>query len=316
VPFAPPPSLDLATTFPELAGLRRAVGMGDWPGIRHFFDTLADPDDYIGAVRIVGEVGGAERFLSDVVRREGAVTLPRTLLAARLIEIGWDVRTGARAKHVSRDQFATFHRYLRQAEQILIEVTALEPENAPAWVLRLITVRGLELGQAEARRRYDRLARYHPCSMAGQVQLLQQLCPKWSGSFDEVHAFARECARIAPDGAANGALIPDGHLERWLQLRDDGQRAEANAYLRTPAVQEEILAAAARSVLHPAFRPRFNFAKSHGSFAMALSLAGNHAAAAPHFRALGNQATELPWAYLGDPVAAFQRHRSSALAER
>ncbi|GAA1897419.1 hypothetical protein [Asanoa iriomotensis] len=69
------------------------------------------------------------------------------------------------------------------------------------WTARLTTARGLEMGQAEARRRYDRLAALDPHHLPGQRQLLQQLCAKWGWSLEDMHAFATEATSRLSDGA-------------------------------------------------------------------------------------------------------------------
>jgi hypothetical protein len=116
------------------------------------------------------EVAGVERLLTEVASRDDSHTLPQVLLAARHISMGGQARTGLRARHASRNQFAVFHDHLRRAEQLLIEVVAREPANAMAWALRVTTAMGLELGQSEARRRYDRLAASYPSlQRAGEV---------------------------------------------------------------------------------------------------------------------------------------------------
>jgi hypothetical protein len=48
---------------------------------------------------------------------------------------------------------------------------------------------------------------------------------------------------------------------------------------------------------------------------MAFSLIGDLPRAAAHFRALDGRASEIPWSYLPDPVAALARHRDRALAK-
>lgn len=306
-----PPYFDPGAAFPELSTLRTAAATGDWRTVWAFFGDPRYGRLHDTAIWIIGETEGVEHALEPAVAAHPVAALPRLLLAARWIEVGWAIRSDARAQHVSREQFDTFHDYLRRAERLLLEVTARDPDDVRAWVLRLITVRGLELGQSEARRRYDQAARRDPCRLPAQVQLLQQLCPKWSGSWEKTHAFARECAATAPPGAPNALLVAEAHIEHWLELP-----APENAeYLRRPDVRAEVFEAAARSVLHPHSRPLdLGWRNAHSTFAMIFSVMGEPAAAAPHFRALGNLAYEAPWYYLGDPATAFREHRANALA--
>ncbi|WP_246561753.1 hypothetical protein [Streptomyces roseirectus] len=302
------PSFDTYDNTPELIPLRDATRAGDWAAVRGFLGRLGSVDDLIAGMNAVAETEGAEGFLERAVADFPADPLPRTILAKRYVIIGWDIRGAAFAKDVSREQFDRFHAWLRRAEQLLIQVCAEQPAYAPAWYVRITLARGLELGQAEARRRYDRLRAHQPHVYGAQAALLQQLCPKWGGSWEAAHGFAAEATREAPDGAPTGVLVADAHIEHWLAL-DDGQGI---AYLRGTGVLQDLRNAAAISVLHPAYRPDLSAVAAHSTFAMAFSLGGHHADAAPHFAALGDRASEYPWSYVADPKAFFLRHRKSA----
>jgi hypothetical protein len=201
---------------------------------------------------------------------------------------------------------------LAQAEQILIDAAARDPLEASVWVNRLISARGLELGGSEVRRRYDQLARIDPHHLPGQQQVLQSWCPKWSGSWEQVHGFARECMLAAPEGSLNAVLVVEGHLERWLDAEggDAGERYLNSAHART-----EIYEAAHRSVWHPAFRRCYGWVGVQSTFAMAFSLIGDEPAAASQFAALGHLGTERPWDYLGDPGREIVKRRARAFAK-
>ncbi|MET8134005.1 hypothetical protein [Streptomyces sp. NPDC005251] len=307
----PPPDFELASAFPEAGWLRQVAAARDWAAIRQYVDGLPHGTDRAFLVRVVAEVPGVEHFLREVVAAAPDDVLALTILGSREIEIGWSIRTAARAKDVSREQFRQMHEHLRQAEQLLIRATALDPTHDAAWAARLNTARGLQLGQNEARRRYDRLAGHHPNHFTGQARLLQQLCPKWSGSWEAAHGFARECLRGAPEGALSGGLVAEAHLEHWLDLSSTGNaRTE---YLRQANVHPELVEAAERSVLHPHHRPTYGWVTVQGNFAALFSLIGDTARAAAHFRALGNLASKYPWSYLGEPADAYVRHRAAAL---
>ncbi|WP_406332314.1 hypothetical protein [Streptomyces sp. NBC_00203] len=308
-----PPRFDPFDTLPELVPLRTAAAHGDWAATAAFFAGLGTEAQRSFAAGLLADTDGVERYLEQAVAALPGDPLPRTLLADRYLHIGWDIRSGARAQHVSRDQFDRFHEWLRRAEQLLIEVCAEHPSYAHAWTVRLTTARGLELGQAEARRRYDRLAAHHPHHYPAQMQLLQNLCPKWSGSWDAAHGFARECAAAAPDGSHSGALVAIAHLEHWLELLGDGGM-EAAAYMRGVPVRDDLRFAAQVSVLHKDYRPGFHGIGAHSAFALAFSLGGHHQDAIPHFLELEDRAAEFPWQYTPDPAAAFVKYRKAALS--
>jgi hypothetical protein len=74
--------------------------------------------------------------------------------------------------------------------------------------------------------------------------------------------------------------------------------------------------AAAHSVLHPACRPACNWIHAHGRFAFYYSLVGDHAAAAPHFRATGARVSLAMWsAGYDDAQARCRADRAAALAQ-
>ncbi len=308
----PPPDFEVASAYPVAGRLQQAAHARDWAAIRALAAGMPRGTDRAVITTVVSGVAGIERPLRELVAAHPNDTLAATLLASREVTVGWGIRTAAKATHVSREQFAEFHRHLRQAEQLLIRVTAADPANDLAWAERLNTARGLQLGQNEARRRYDRLTRHNPGHFTGQTLLLQQLCPKWSGDWEAAHTFAGECMRNAPAGALNAGLVAEVHLEHWIDLETKNERAQ---YLRRPDVHEELVRAAERSVLHPAFARPYGWVSVEGVFAALFAVAGDLKRAAVHFRALGNLASSYPWSMLGDPAAVYTRHRAAALAK-
>lgn len=306
----PAPTFDAGAAYPEVEDLREALDAADWPAVR---SLLADRD-HDGRTLLVREAGDhvdADAFLRRVYDEDPTDQLAGALLGTHLVCAGWRIRSGARAQYVSRSQFGGFHEHLRRAEQVLIDVTARYPDDAAAWTERINVARGLQLGQNEARRRYDRLAHHHPHHLPAQASLLQQLCPKWSGDWDRAFAFARECAEAAPDGAPNAVLIAGAHLERWLDADSDQEWAD---YLRSTPVADDVLRAAQRSVLHPDYVDRPGWVGVRSLFALMFSLTGQWSAAASQFTVLGNRGTTYPWAYV-DYAEGFTKYRSAAYAK-
>jgi hypothetical protein len=306
----PPPQFDPVLVLPELGTATAALAAGDWVSFRNLFMAL----DWGGRSAICANVDTDERvgnFLRAVAEADATDMVAATVLASHLINAGWKMRTAARASHVSAEQFRVFHDFVRRAERILIDVTALEPALVTAWEHRLTTARALGLGQAEARRRYDRLAKVVPNHLPGQSRLLQQLCPKWSGTFEKAHAFGRECMLSAPEGAVNAVIVAEGHIERWLEL----ESGEDKAYIQSPAVRAGLAEAADRSVLHPAFQRTHGWVSALNHFACALSMARDWQRAAACFVAMGPYATNSPWSYLGDPPQVFVVYRNQAMRE-
>jgi hypothetical protein len=304
------PTADVAAIYPEVGQLRSALRARDWSGVRAALEHQ-EPAARTWLIRFAAEVDGTAPFLRQRLAEDPANPLAGVLLGTRLIEEAWAVRTRQRAKYVSADQFARFREILLQAEQVLIDAAAYQPDEHAVWVERLVSARGLGLGQSEARRRYDRLAEHDPHHLPGQAQLLQQLCPKWGGSFDVMHEFARAAASAAADGAHNAVLVAEAHLEHFGDLEGN----ERQRYIADPRVREEIREAADRSVRHPAFRRTIGWVWVESVFALMFLIVNDHAAAAERFAALGQRVSEQPWAMFGDPVEVFQEERARAFAK-
>ncbi len=303
---------------PALGALRDAVLRHDGDAVAAAFEAHSDEDDRALACRVVAGIPDHDGFLRQAVDRDPRGPLARSLLADRLIQAGWTIGSGYRAQHVTRQQFGEFHAHLRRAEVLLIDVCAEHPQYALAWYLRVITSRGLELGLGETRRGYERLVEHHPHHYPGRQQLLRQICPKWGGTRESAHGFAAECARAAPPGSPNGALVAIAQMEQYLELRERAGDRAAETYLRGVDTRQALLVAAAHSVLHPAARAEAHqLVGAHSAFAAAHCAAGRHAGAAAHFRALGDRASEFPWGCIGgsDHEAEFARHRKTALAK-
>ncbi|WP_436523882.1 hypothetical protein [Actinoplanes sp. HUAS TT8] len=302
------PVLDPAAAYPKIAELRSFLDARDWAAARTLLDA-AEPVERDSLIRAGGEGAGREEFLRGVLRDDPDDSAAGAMLGQHLIDEAWKIRTGYRATHVSRQQFAGFHELLRKAEIVLIDAAARTPAEPALWTARVTSARGLELGQAESRRRYDRLAEVAPHHLPAQRQLLQNFCPKWSGSWEKVHAFAREAAGAVPPGAHNAVLIPEVHLEHWLDLSAPADLA----YLRSDAVRNELYEAARRSVWHPEFRRTHGWVAVMSTFAAVFALLEDMPAVGSLFTAMGDLATEWPWQYIGDPVTVIGKYRARAL---
>jgi hypothetical protein len=303
----PAPDFTVANHFPELTRLAQAVRAADWSTVEAFFAGRTDPDDRVSAAWMVTGMDESAPLLE--AHANG--TLGRTLHGIRLVLEGWNIRTEARARHVSREQFAGFHEYVSRAERVLIDATALNPDDIVAWTERVVIARALSFGQSEARRRYDRIGRHAPHVLCAQRQLLQKLCPKWGGSFDAAEAFVRERVAAAPEGSPVPALIVEFHTERWLE---GGTKSGLVRYMSDPAVRADVRAAAERTVWNPQFRPGLLKYEVHNLFAFTFSAMDEPRLAAQEFAAIGACATRSPWSYLGDKETVFTEHRAAALA--
>jgi hypothetical protein len=306
------PRMDPTYGDPQLAAVRAAAQAGDWPGIRGPLAAAADAGDdelLTWLAEGVMLVPGAERCLSAAVAAEPDSALALLALGARQVEWAWEARTRKMAKYVSREQFELFHQRLALAQGHLYEAAERAPQWAAPWYFLQIAGRGLQVGPVIAERRFEATVRRAPFHLPAHRQQLQQVCRKWGGSHEQMHAFAREAMLAAPEGGRLGELVAVAHLEHWL----DESREARQRYFRDPQVVLDLYEAAERSVHHPDHPREQDWTRGFNTFAMAFSLAGERAAAADLFDVLDGAVTEFPWMYLStDPVAAFTLHRNRA----
>ncbi|MBY8820154.1 hypothetical protein CP977_31365 [Streptomyces cinereoruber] len=295
---------------PEVLRLKKAAATADWATVREVLEARSEGEGRTELLWTVCDTAGVETWITDVAEAEPGAALPRLLAGLRHVSWGWEARTSARAKDVSREQFEVFHERLRTAERWLYEAAELEPGWASPWYCLQVSGRGLEVGPEVARRRFEATVRRAPHHLGAHQQQLQQVCRKWGGSHEEMHAFARTSALGAPGGTQLGQLVAVAHVEEWLSL-DSGPDA---TYIGRPEVAASLNEAADHSYRHPDFVRRDGWLQVLNSFAMAFSLAGQREAARECFRAGEGRVTEFPWSYLNDsdPVAAYREWRSAA----
>jgi hypothetical protein len=290
---------------PDGAALRAACEAGDIAAALTIARGLTRHDDIAATLwTIAGHSAGEDqpRLTTAIDAADDGTPLARTLRALRYVKVGWEVRSHAQAQHVSAGQFEQFHDWLRRAERILFDVCAQHPDYVPAWEARVTTSRGLELGAGETRRRYDRLAALDPQVFAAQRACLQQIVPKWGGSWGEASQFVTECAAAAEPGSLGHLLVVDLAIERWA----DGEKTVP------PAMADRVRQAATQSVWHPHHASGAATATAHANLALFFSLANLPADAWLHFDALGQAPVEGMWSYYNGAEAMYRAKRDAA----
>jgi hypothetical protein len=291
--------LDRAAAYPEIAGLRAALRRRDWPACRAVLDQLEQMARSDALHACAGEVG-LEDFLRAVLAADVTDASAAALLGHHLIHVGWEIRSGFYAEQVSAQQFRQFHDWLRRAELVLIDAAARHPKDPAIWTARLLTARGLQLGLAEARRRLDRALAAQPHHLPAQLQFLQSACPKWDGTWELVHGFAREAMLAAPPGSPHAVLVVHAHVEHIFGADD----TDVFRYLANDAIRAEIYEAAHRSIWHPEFRHGPGWLPALSAFAMIFTMLDDRRSAATAFAGLGNLASDYPWNQVGNDVDA------------
>jgi hypothetical protein len=293
---------------PTARTLVEALARHDWASCGALLRGIPDADDRAYLLDRASTVPDLWPALGSWVAEAPGDPLPLTVRGAYAIGWAWEARTAARAKYVTKERFQEFFRRLLLAEDDLAAAIALDPDDITARSFLVLSARGRQVPKDEAEARFAAVVSRHPHHRFAHEHRLQYLCHKWFGSDEEMFAFARAASGSAPEGSLLGALVPDAHVERWMERPGAG-------YWVSPAVRDELHAAAARSVFHPSFTPRPGWVWAMNLFAYGFSMTGDRQAAAACFGALGDRVTEYPWTYdtvLGRPEKAYAKHRARA----
>jgi hypothetical protein len=306
------PVFDEGQQYSVVADAEAALRAEDWTRVVEVFGH-ADAYQQQCILQLTGHLDACESMLEEVLQRNPSDSLAATLLAQRHVERGWSVLGDGPAAEVTADQWAAYRQHLVTAEKLLIRVCAEHPQYVPAWRVRLVTSRGLDLGVVESQRRFQRLSAISPGDLAAQQLMFQELLPKWHGDFGKAHDFAWSCANAAPPGSPHAYLVVVYHLERWI--------AEHGIALGKPVddpqAAAEIVAAGEMSVMNPGFITASGWIVALSHFALAYTLLEKWPQAQSCFTRLGPFASEFPWAYFDDgPRSAFMNFRKRAMGVR
>ncbi|MGW2552621.1 hypothetical protein [Streptomyces sp. NPDC001635] len=289
----------------RVLALVEAAGSGDWPAVKAAlapFDLGRD-DQVLGEL---ADLDGVQNWIGRAVEEDKEYRATALLISgARHVNWGWEARTSALAVDVSQAQWRVFHERLRIAEELLLEAAELQPEWVTPWRRLLTSGRGMSLGPAVNETRLDAALRRDPLNLDAHIQWVSQLQPRWGGKPGEALAFAREAFAGAPDGNRLGCVIAMAHIEDWVE-------SSRQNCLVTPEIQDELLEAAERSILHRAHVRRPGWQEDFNTFAMALSLASESIALPRVFRVLGGAYTPWPWKYMSQPEKMYARARRNA----
>lgn len=305
------PGIDRSYGDARLVAMRAAALQGGaerWPDIRGHLAAAEGHEDLTFLVEGVQDVAHVERWIAEVVAADPDDTLALLVSGARYVASAWQAHSGYEPSSVSEEQREVSRERLLVAETQLSEVAEREPSWAAPWYFLQVSGRGLRVGQEEAERRFEATCHRAPGHVAAHRQQLRQLSVRWGGSRDRMHAFARQAVLAAPDGSGLGQLVAQAHLEDWQEAGGDPD----STLLRAPEVVRALHEAGARSVHHPAFVRRRDWAVGVNTFALAFALAGENEAARAMFRMVRKLPTEMPWRYLDErsPVAPFLAWRA------
>ncbi|MDX3613244.1 hypothetical protein OG920_02180 [Streptomyces europaeiscabiei] len=233
-------------------------------------------------------------------RRERPGDPDLALVAAELeIDRAWEIRTAARARHVSQEQFQAFRAVLRDAAPVLRTAADLNPGDPVPWRIHIAHAMGLGAPRDVFDEYLARGREAHPHHVGLHARAVQYLAEKWYGSHPEMFEFTESAAAAAPDGSPLRGLPLHAVTEYALDHKAGIGKGPV-AWSRIEGHVEAGLELSA--AFEPGDRRAAGF-RNH--LALALIRSGREAEALEVFRLIGTDARTFPWAYLGDAREIF-----------
>ena len=321
-PPAPPaaqpqkgPPVDELRGDPAAHWFRDELAQGRGQQLHDFLDGTRDGDDRNWYVTSLAEIKGRPDWLDEWVAARPGSPIPLLFRGTHSTMWAWQARGSDRANMVAEDAWAVFHARLVDADRDLARAAAMDGADPTPYARGLWTAIGLSLGQPEIRRRFGEVTRRHRWHRGAHSSMIQALAAKWYGSDEEMFEFARSASAQAPEGHTVHRVIPNAHLEKWLNLSTespDGKARQA-AYFSDEAVKNEIRRAADRSIRSPRYVAGRVTLDDRNIFAMCFSMMRDHDALLEQMRLIGPVIHPSGWSYLKDPSGAYERARNRAL---
>ncbi|UUN26886.1 hypothetical protein [Streptomyces sp. FIT100] len=219
------------------------------------------------------------------------------------IHRAWAIRTGARARHVSRDRFRAFFALLEDAVPVIGAAAELNPDDPVPWRIALTHARGSQAPREVFDAYWAEATARAPHHYGCHATALQYLCDKWYGSHEEMFAFAERAATDALPGSKLNAL-PLAAAVEYDVVADDTEDGPIDRSRITAAVDRALELS---SFYEPGDPEAAGF---RNELALMLVLGQRFEEALDVFRAIGAHARTQPWGYFGDAREEFLEFRT------
>jgi len=303
---------------PDAVRLLASYKRHDWRAVEQYLGSISAWEDRAFFLRLLAE---SHILAEDWVRASGPGPLPLLVRGMQRVRAAWAARGSGRSQSVTDPSWGTFFALLNQAEDDLCAVCSLAPDDPQPWASRITTAYGLELPKADLLRMLAEVDARAPGYRPAYVSAINGVAQKWGGSHALMFDVARRAHANLPDGSPGRVAIPYAHFLREQHYRLwEKDTKTADAYYLDPAVADEILEAAQRSVLSAAFVPNRDSAWPRVDFAFSLSRSADgrtdsQTAGAELFRSMGPVIpAQSLWAERFGSEAGTQYERSRDLA--
>lgn len=280
-------------------------------------ETRKDPELRAQRVEALGRAAiGRSAAIAALLTEETADADTADLLlwlGRTVIDEAWQIRGDGWADSVGPDRFKLFHATLVNARDPLLAAAELNPEDPVPWEVLQWMALGLEAGRDAKDSIWREVSRRVPTLFPAHWGRLQVLSEKWGGSHEEMFAFARSSAAVAPAGHPLTAMLPLAHAEYLLCERQPLlERRSSRAYTRfsaahyDPETVQELREASDKWADGKLPHPRD--LEAHHLFGAILADCGDDERARVHLAEVGDRVHGIPWDYLGCGSAGEKFH--------
>lgn len=293
---------------PEGDALREAVSRGEW---RAAAEALAAAGtDWERRYEVVATLANAASD-DDTWLKAWQAEHPDDPGAALVhadakISLAWEIRGSARADGTTDEQFAGFHRVLREAHEDFARAVALaDPADPTPYATQIPLYMGSGAPHEAMRELWAEITARAPHHYQAHKAALQYWCAKWRGSEELARDFTARAVAAAPPGS----LLTVLPLISWYEHKNtDAGKADYRSPELTALVDAALRDVAAARPGHP------RVAGARHLLAYFLTRQGRHEAAVEQFRMVDGYVGALPWTYSTDPAELYCAVRTQALA--
>ncbi|ARF79682.1 DUF4034 domain-containing protein [Kitasatospora aureofaciens] len=289
----------------QLAQAEEAATAGDWkPFAAYLAEAGTDWNErYRRLWKLAEHASKDDGWLSAWRAAEPGSADAAVVHATALIDLAWQVRSSKQAKHVTREQFDAFHRVLGEATEASRAAAELAPDDPSPFVSQLPIAMGLGWSHEQFDALWQQVIARAPYHYSAHQTALQYWCRKWSGSHEQMSAFAeRAAAGAPPESLLSGLRLAALHE---LEFTEDDYRS-----WMTPQANQAIDKVIADLKTVPTDDPRLP--GLHHLLAYGLTHNRRWAEAVEQFRLADRYIDHAPWTYTGRPKATYIEIRNRA----
>ena len=279
---------------------RKYAELGDFKGLDQFYRSKAGDD----ATIIVSAVTNSNDFTDRL--EEWGYQYPDSPTAQLFCGENfnwraWEARGGRLAKEVSGGQWEVFGTWLGEAEKHLTRARELDPRDPEPWYRSIGVLLGQQGASTLSQPLLDNVLQRHPYHLSAVLHTLTHTLKKWGGTHEAMNDFARRIHTEQHEGSPLHAVVAAAVLERSVYYIIEDDYDGANAYLRSADAQNFVWAAYQKSIGSGKLKQTSMTYLVYNYFACA-HIYSNLKHGKDTLELMGDQITDRPWAYFGNPV--------------